>query len=207
MTAANVCVEPVTQPLPSPHTARGGGDGSETRAQPPRHVPMLYAAAIPTHPLRGNRQPPGRWPSHPLATVQAHVAAPRWQHAPPPYVPHAPHARGPRQHPPARHPPPFTPRQWVDGGGGGGGSGGCAAVCRHLIRVMSYNILADELANEHRRELYGAVPARLLAWPARRAALLREVAALHPDVLALQVRPLPPAHHPSVPCHAYTHTY
>lgn len=59
--------------------------------------------------------------------------------------------------------------QWVDGTAaapaarGGGG----------MVRVMSYNILADQLAHAHRAELYAAVPAPLLHWPTRMSALVR----------------------------------
>jgi mRNA deadenylase 3'-5' endonuclease subunit Ccr4 len=42
-----------------------------------------------------------------------------------------------------------------------------------MVRVMSYNILADQLAHAHRAELYAAVPAPLLHWPTRMSALVR----------------------------------
>jgi hypothetical protein len=78
----------------------------------PRHVPMLYAAAIPTHPSRA-RHHPGAWPSHPPYSGPLAPQA-RWQ----PQQPQPPQQRLPRQYAAPQHaapvggrPPPFTPRQ------------------------------------------------------------------------------------------------
>jgi hypothetical protein len=52
---------------------------------------------------------------------------------------------------------------------------------------MSYNILADALAQQHAHELYPHTPRHLLAWPRRWALALQEVRTLDPDVLCRQV--------------------
>ena len=51
---------------------------------------------------------------------------------------------------------------------------------------MSYNILADQYAQEHSRDLYSSVPFRVLEWGTRAALISKEVAHWSPDVVCLQ---------------------
>jgi hypothetical protein len=52
---------------------------------------------------------------------------------------------------------------------------------------MSYNVLADELAQTHAQELYPRTPRHLLAWGRRWGLALQEIRHCDPDVLCLQV--------------------
>lgn len=52
--------------------------------------------------------------------------------------------------------------------------------------MMSYNVLADGLVKEHKRELYPGMPDALLDWNARLVKIVAEVEHLRPDVLTLQ---------------------
>lgn len=54
------------------------------------------------------------------------------------------------------------------------------------FRVMSYNILADSYAQEHRRELYSNVPNFALAWARRKSMIVKEVEEWEPDVVCFQ---------------------
>ncbi len=54
------------------------------------------------------------------------------------------------------------------------------------VRTMSYNLLADNLAHEHSRELYNSSPRFALEWGYRRKLILREICEYLPDVLCLQ---------------------
>lgn len=54
------------------------------------------------------------------------------------------------------------------------------------LRVMSYNILADELAMMHSAELYPRTPFRLLSWQHRWPLIRKEIKTWRPDVLCLQ---------------------
>lgn len=54
------------------------------------------------------------------------------------------------------------------------------------IRVMSYNILADEYAQGHSRELYSSVPWQALQWKTRVSMIAREVAHWSPDIVCFQ---------------------
>ena len=55
------------------------------------------------------------------------------------------------------------------------------------LRLMSYNILADQYARQHAAELYSTVHRDLLDWPRRAALLAAEVAHWRPDVVCMQV--------------------
>lgn len=54
------------------------------------------------------------------------------------------------------------------------------------FNVMSYNILADEYAKEHQRELYSTVPWSALDWNRRKSLIVKEVDQWKPDVVCLQ---------------------
>ena len=51
---------------------------------------------------------------------------------------------------------------------------------------MSYNLLADTLAWQYRKELYWGKDEELLRWPRRLRGILAEVRMLRPDILCLQ---------------------
>ena len=53
-------------------------------------------------------------------------------------------------------------------------------------RLISYNILAAQLAEQHAGELYRAVHPGLLTWTYRLPQLLREIASHQADLLCLQ---------------------
>eukprot|EP00898_Chlorokybus_atmophyticus_P008916 jgi/Chlat1/9025/Chrsp94S08292 len=56
----------------------------------------------------------------------------------------------------------------------------------NTVRVMSYNILANGLAMDHKRELYRYVPYHWIEWSHRQRLLLNEIKELSPDVMCLQ---------------------
>jgi mRNA deadenylase 3'-5' endonuclease subunit Ccr4 len=51
---------------------------------------------------------------------------------------------------------------------------------------MSYNILADQYAQEHMRELYSRVPRYALEWARRKCLIVREVEEWSPDIVCFQ---------------------
>lgn len=57
---------------------------------------------------------------------------------------------------------------------------------KHGLRVMSYNILADQYAHDHAKDLYSAVPLGALNWGSRAALISKEVAHWSPDVVCFQ---------------------
>ncbi|WVZ69726.1 hypothetical protein U9M48_018465 [Paspalum notatum var. saurae] len=63
--------------------------------------------------------------------------------------------------------------------------GGLQSSCRHAKLVLSYNILADYLAHEH-RVLYVGIPSFMLDWNWRKNKLLQEFSWWSPDILCLQ---------------------
>ena len=54
------------------------------------------------------------------------------------------------------------------------------------FRLMTYNVLADQYAQEHCRELYSAVPWVALEWNTRAAMIAKEVEYWGPDVVCFQ---------------------
>ncbi|KAL9260324.1 Carbon catabolite repressor protein 4 homolog 6-like protein [Drosera capensis] len=54
------------------------------------------------------------------------------------------------------------------------------------ISVLSYNILADYLANEHRNKLYYHIPRRFLDWEWRKGNIVFELGLWSPDVMCFQ---------------------
>ncbi|KDD76993.1 hypothetical protein H632_c46p4, partial [Helicosporidium sp. ATCC 50920] len=66
----------------------------------------------------------------------------------------------------------------------------CVALASQLgrapLRVVSYNILADSLAQEHAHKLYRSQLPGVLSWPRRRRSLVGELRDLDADVICLQ---------------------
>lgn len=54
------------------------------------------------------------------------------------------------------------------------------------ISVLSYNVLADYLANEHRNKLYYHIPRRFLDWEWRKGNIVFELGLCSPDVMCFQ---------------------
>ena len=54
------------------------------------------------------------------------------------------------------------------------------------VRIMTYNILADQYAQEHAEDLYSSVPWEALEWSSRAAMIAKEVAHWNPDVVCFQ---------------------
>jgi mRNA deadenylase 3'-5' endonuclease subunit Ccr4 len=56
--------------------------------------------------------------------------------------------------------------------------------------VLSYNILADYLANDHRNKLYFQIPPYVLDWEWRKRRILFELGLWSADVMCFQVMTL-----------------
>ena len=55
------------------------------------------------------------------------------------------------------------------------------------FRVVSYNVLADDLAKEHYRDLYSPTPKKfVLDWSSRLERIMREIGKIAPDLVCLQ---------------------
>lgn len=53
--------------------------------------------------------------------------------------------------------------------------------------VLSYNILADYLANDHWRNLYFHIPRNMLSWGWRKNKIVFELGLWSADIMCLQV--------------------
>lgn len=53
--------------------------------------------------------------------------------------------------------------------------------------MLSYNILADYLANDHRSKLYYHIPHHMMDWQWRKRNLIFELGLWSPDIMCLQV--------------------
>ena len=62
----------------------------------------------------------------------------------------------------------------------------CTFECSERFKVLSYNILADYLAQEH-QFLYERIPSFILDWNWRKDKLVFEFGLWSPDILCLQV--------------------
>ena len=54
------------------------------------------------------------------------------------------------------------------------------------LRIMTYNILADQYAQEHSQDLYSSVPCAAIEWGSRAVLIAKEVAHWSPDVVCFQ---------------------
>uniref|UniRef100_A0A7N0VJI1 Endonuclease/exonuclease/phosphatase domain-containing protein n=1 Tax=Kalanchoe fedtschenkoi TaxID=63787 RepID=A0A7N0VJI1_KALFE len=59
-------------------------------------------------------------------------------------------------------------------------------VSTERFSILSYNILADYLANDHWRKLYFHIPRHMLSWEWRKNNLFRELSLWSPDVMCFQ---------------------
>lgn len=60
------------------------------------------------------------------------------------------------------------------------------------FKVLSYNILADYLANNHRSKLYFHIPPKMLEWEWRKRNIIFELGLWSADILCFQVVTLTP---------------
>ncbi|XXG47617.1 hypothetical protein AAC387_Pa02g2235 [Persea americana] len=63
--------------------------------------------------------------------------------------------------------------------------------CERFV-VLSYNILADYLAKDHRPQLYFHIPPYILDWEWRKRSIIFELGLWSPDIMCLQMRTGPP---------------
>ncbi|KAK9799388.1 hypothetical protein WJX73_009972 [Symbiochloris irregularis] len=77
-------------------------------------------------------------------------------------------------------------RQWGERKDFNAGLGPNSPQGSRTLRIMSYNMLADDLANLHAKELYKAVPAWCLEWRHRFKLLFQEISHWRPDIAGLQ---------------------
>ena len=61
------------------------------------------------------------------------------------------------------------------------------ALCAERFTVLSYNILADYLAINHRSKLYFHVPRHVLDWEFRKRSIMFELGLWSADILCFQV--------------------
>jgi len=109
-----------------------------------------------------------------------------WGHPMAHTQPHANHSgrhAGSYEHhqPPAREPH-LSHRFWTKAPD----TSGSGATAFDPFRVMSYNILAQELAQDHAGDLYPQAPAWCLQWEHRISLILHDIAGWSPDVVCLQ---------------------
>jgi len=63
----------------------------------------------------------------------------------------------------------------------------CFLLSTEKFVVLSYNILADYLANDHWRSLYFHIPRNMLSWGWRKSKLVFELSLWSADIMCLQV--------------------
>lgn len=63
----------------------------------------------------------------------------------------------------------------------------CVLDLTEKFTVLSYNILADYLANDHRGKLYYHIPRHMLDWQWRKKNLVFELGLWSADIMCFQV--------------------
>ncbi|XP_074575261.1 carbon catabolite repressor protein 4 homolog 6 isoform X2 [Curcuma longa] len=175
----------IKTPAPFYGTARAQSHGQWQPPSDGRHHPSHHQPAFPSVPYYGPPHPSCS-PSQIIRTPAPFYGHPPPSHNPPstPFGPQSSFNTSPVAYPTQAHQPgpPYRPvdyRTWSF----------CSSQpppeCERFV-VLSYNILADYLARDHRSKLYFHIPQYILDWEWRKRRLLIEFRLWTPDIMCLQ---------------------